>query len=417
MATGLHINEVSAWDNAAPYRGQRRSFMHRAQDTKRETVSIGKLHFRNTEDDVGFDQQILPMHVVNGTGTFTSLLRNPLPTVQTAGDLLRNAGAGASPYAAYDQSICDAAVDWLENRSADDAPFLLFVSFTNPHPPYLAEQELFDIYMSRDLAEPNVRDAAHLDHQTLQNLRTYFDIDLDALSAEQIKSITAAYYANITALDRRIGKVLDALRNSQVGDETHIIYTSDHGEALGTHGLYGKCSLLEPSVGVPLIMAGPDMPYGKTVNTPAQLLDIYPTVLDLFDATPQPLDKRRRGRSLRQIAQEPSTQRPIVAQQHCAGATSGVYGVTEGRWKYICTPDADPLLFDLLKDPTESQNLHGTPELAQTEASLLNEIRKVADPVATDIACKQSQMERIVATGGYEAITQTPNAGFTPAPS
>ncbi|OSP55788.1 sulfatase-like hydrolase/transferase [Pseudoruegeria sp. SK021] len=417
LATGLPIHAIPAWDNADPYHGQVPSFMHRARDSGAEVTAIGKLHFRSAADDNGFTEEISTMHVVNGTGTFTSLIRDPMPRISAASDLLKTAGAGETSYGTFDDRVRDHAVAWLGQRGPDAPPFVLTVSFLNPHPPYVAQKDLFDHYMAMDLPPP-CQDAvaAAPDLPGIDGLRTYFDIDRADLSPHQIKVIAAAYYANITALDRRIAAVLAALEAAGLHDDTTVLYTSDHGEALGDHGLYGKCSMLEPSLGVPMILAGAGIPEGKVSETPVQLLDIYPTVLDVMQVAPAVADADRTGTSLRKIAAAPVEDRMILAQQHCAGVTSGTFALTDGDWKYIYAPDQRPMLFDLSADPAEARNLADHPDYAAVLSHFNDALHRQLDPRAVDAACKQSQHRRLQAAGGRDAILGRPLSAYTPAP-
>ncbi len=419
LATGLQIHEICSWDNADPYHGQRTSFMHRAQLAGIDTISIGKLHFRNAEDDTGFDKQINPMHVVNGTGTFYSFLRDPVPRIVAGGKTLDDAGPGNTSYGQYDRDICAAAGSWLKERgeSGNSKPFLLNVSFVNPHPPYQAPQDLFDKYMAMDLPVPDESDWHS--HPSLDGIRLYFD--MEELRTEEVrKAIAAAYFANVEFLDQNIGKVLLALEASGLADDTLILYISDHGESLGDAGLYGKCNLFEPSIGVPIIAKGPNIPAGKTSETPAQLLDIYPTILDALNITVTAEDKQRTGNSLIKLANAPDQERWILVQNHCAGSTSATFALSNGKTKYVYFNDFKPMLFDLTTDPEERDNLAKSScadvrdELAEMELLL----RSMVNPEAIDAACRASQSERIKAQGGFDEIMGRAHAtAYTPPPS
>jgi choline-sulfatase len=411
LATGLPIHAIPSWDNADPYHGQRTSFMHRAREGGYHTASIGKLHFRSSQDDNGFDEEIDPLHVVNGTGTFTNLIRDPVPRITAASDLLKNAGAGETSYTHYDAEVSRHAVDWLQSDRAQ-TPFLLFVSFVNPHPPYVAPAELFDHYINQDLP---LQDALS-SHPGLKGLRTYFDLDGTPLTRDQARAVAAAYFANVTLLDRNIAAVLSALEASGQGAATNVIYTSDHGDSLGSHGLYGKCNMFEDSLGVPMIAAGPDFAPATRSDTPTQLLDIYPTVVDLLALAPTKADTTRPGTSLKTLAAAAGQDRTIIAQQHCAGVTSGVFGVVTERWKYIHTADAPPLLFDLANDPDERVNLAPDPDFAGIASDLHMRLCAELDPMDVDRSCKASQARRLAAAGGAAAIMSGPIAAYSPAP-
>ncbi len=422
LATGLPIHEIPSWDNADPYVGQRRSFMHRARDAGLETTSIGKLHFRATEDDTGFDHEILPMHVVNGTGTFYSLLRAPVPRITAGRATLESAGAGETEYTAYDTAITETAANWLTAR-APSQPFLLNVSFVNPHPPYQAPRALYEKYWAMDLPQPTPED--WVEHPAFDGVRQYFDTQ-EPLPQQRHRAVIAAYYANIEFLDQNIGRVLAALRNGGHWDDTLVLYFSDHGDTMGDGGTYGKCTLLEGAVAVPMILSGPGVPIGETCDTAVQLLDVYPTVLAALNLVPNAQDRLRQGRALQDIAAQASEElgttnaepdRWVLIQDHCAGATSAGFALTNGRLKYIHHLDFPPQLFDLDNDPRERACLAADPAWQTTLAALRDRLFDWVDPAAIDAACRASQAQRIAQQGGFDAI-MAPKArtAYTPAP-
>ena len=91
-----------------------------------------------------------------------------------------------------------------------------------------------------------------------------------------VRRVTAAYYGTTTYLDQQIGRVLSALDEFSLTDSTRVLYTSDHGECLGARGIFGKFTLYDEAAAVPMIMAGPDVPEGKVVQTPVSLVDCFP---------------------------------------------------------------------------------------------------------------------------------------------
>ena len=113
MATGQPVHRIGAWDSAAPYAGRPESWMHRLRRAGVEVVSIGKLHFRSGEDDNGFSQERLPMHVGGGVGWAIGLLRDDPPAYDDAAELSADVGVGDSSYTEYDRQITSDACAWL----------------------------------------------------------------------------------------------------------------------------------------------------------------------------------------------------------------------------------------------------------------------------------------------------------------
>ena len=104
------------------------------------------------------------------------------------------------------------------------------------------------------------------------NYDDYFDED-------KVRKATSAYFGLCSFLDHNIGKVLETLNKSPFSENTNIIYTSDHGDALGMRGMWGKSTMFEESAGIPMIIKGPDISKSK-IKTPVSLVDIFPTVVD-----------------------------------------------------------------------------------------------------------------------------------------
>ena len=152
------------WDNATPYTGEPLSSGHRLQAAVVEVGSIGRLHYRNSEDSVGLDFQLMPMHVVNSFDDVLGRIREPLSKRWKSHTMAEKIGAVDTRYTAYDRNIANAAAQWLEHKAeeASDQPWVLFVSLLAPHFPLIAPQEYFDLYSDLGLmpgkAEPKLND-------------------------------------------------------------------------------------------------------------------------------------------------------------------------------------------------------------------------------------------------------------------
>src|SRR5712691_6723094 len=167
LATGRYPHQIRFWDNAIAYDGTVPSWHHRLRDAGHEVASIGKLHFRSADDDNGFTQEIMPLHINDGIGDPLGWLRDPLPVRRATLRLAKDAGRGNSSYQDYDQKITDAAVDWLKAHAADtnserppDKPWALFVSLVCPHFPLIARPEFYDLYAEGEVPLPALYQAA-----------------------------------------------------------------------------------------------------------------------------------------------------------------------------------------------------------------------------------------------------------------
>ena len=209
FATGRYVHEIGYWDNAFPYTGTPPSFGHRLHEHGHRCDSIGKLHYRGSEDPNGFDNEILPLHVLDGKGDLQGMLRQDPPKRTSTAQLAGDAGSGNSTYLAYDRQIRDAAIAWLQDaaRQRSDRPWCLFVSFVCPHFPLVAPPEFFDLYPLESLPLPRLR-APHEfpDHPVLRKLREVQDYEDHFRDEAHVRTAVAAYYGMVSFLDDNIGR-------------------------------------------------------------------------------------------------------------------------------------------------------------------------------------------------------------------
>lgn len=416
LATGRYVHELGNWDNAAPYDGTAQSWHHALRDAGVDTASIGKLHYRGG-DDYGFCEELIPLHVLNGTGDLKGLFRRaPLPKVGTDG-LAAQAGPGRSEYSDYDARIAGTACDWLEARAArtDAPPFALFVSFVMPHFPLIAPQDCYALYEGYDLDTLRQGLTAPVDpHPALDHMRRVSDYDAHFTPQTRARALRA-YFGMVTRLDQLIGEVLAALDETGLGGETSVIYSSDHGDNLGSHGLWGKSVMYESAAAVPLILRDPGVAADSAVDVPVSLVDVAPTAAAI--CAPQAADPGWRGTSLIDIARRPPQGRTAFCEYHAVGSDTGMFMVRQGRWKYIHYAGAPPQLFDLATDRQETRNLADDPAHAGQCAQLEAELRRYCDPEAVNTEAFADQAALAAAHGGRAAIASGTDIPYTPAPA
>lgn len=418
LATGRHVHDIEKWDNCKPYIGEEPSWAHRLGAAGKPVTSIGKLHYRNETDPTGFVEQIVPMHILEGVGMLYTICRDPMPVSRKFVQLVDGAGGGESTYTEYDRDITARTVRWLrEQAPRHEGGWGLFVSLVCPHPPWVAPEQFYAMYPHEDVDLP---EAYGLDerpmHPGLETYRQFFGVK-DAFDEATLRKVTAAYYGMISYLDDNIGQILAALDASGQAEDTCVVYTSDHGESMGHKGMFSKCNMYQESVGIPMILAGPDVPRANVVSAPAQLLDVFPTMLHGAGVAPTDEDLELPGTDLHELAGASPPARTIVSQQHSAGAGSAVYMVRAGQYKYVhYAGGLAPQLFDLAADPLELSDLSADPAHAAALAAGEAALREVLDPDAVDARAKADQRARLEAGGGEEAIVAAGSQGYTPAP-
>ena len=419
FATGRYVHTIGYWDNAFPYRGTPASWGHRLHDTNHRCDSIGKLHYRGSSDPNGFDNEILPLHVLKGEGDVQGMLRRPPPTRDSTGQLAGDAGPGDSTYLQYDRNIREEAMQWLKGVAAKKPakPWCLFISFVCPHFPLVAPPEFFNLYDLKKLPLPRLRDPADFpDHPVLRKLREVQNYEDHFRNEDHVRTALAAYYGMVSFLDDNIGRVLKTLSETGLDGDTLVVYTSDHGDNLGTRTFWGKSNMYEEAVGVPLILNGPGIPAGRHVATPVSLVDAYPTIIDAVGETATAEERKLPGTSLLKLLDGQDADRTVFSEYHAVGSMTGIFMVRFGRFKYVHYDGYRPQLFDLDADPMETRDLalaggHDT-AIAEGERRL----RDICDPAEVSARAFHDQEQRIEELGGAEAVLKRGSYPYTPAP-
>ena len=276
-----------------------------------------------------------------------------------------------------DHKIAAWAVDELKKKQ--DKPRFLAVGFYRPHVPQYAPQKWFDLYPLDSVQLPKVLE------NDLDDLSDYA-INLTRLQHvapthdwvvknDEWKPLVQSYLACVSFVDHQVGKVLDALDNSPAKDNTLIILYSDHGFHLGEKERWAKRSLWEDSTRVPLIVAGPGVAQGEVCNKPVQLLDVYPTLLELAGLNE---DEKLEGHSMAALLKKPDAPWPHMARTSFG---PGNYSIRSERYRYIHYNDGSEEFYDHAGDPHEWNNLIENPELATLIKKHRAMIPKNAHPI------------------------------------
>jgi choline-sulfatase len=418
LATGQYVHQIGYWDNAHPYEGRVKGWGHRLIEEGHRVEAIGKLHYRNAEDDDGFSEKFVPLNVVEGIGDVMASLRDIPPVRQGAREGIISAGPGTSTYLEFDEQIAELACRRLENlsRNPDEKPWVLLVSFVCPHPPYIAPPELFEKYFNADIPMPTQsKQDEWPKHPAFDEFRRIMQWE-EPFTEEEIRRVTAAYYGSCTQLDRQIGKVLNALNESNLSENTRILYTSDHGESMGRRGLFGKFTMYEESAAIPFILSGPDVPKGTLCNDVISLVDCYQTILEAVGVEETPEESDLPGTSLWPLAQGESQDRIALSEYHAVGTRNGYYMLRSGRYKLVYYVNAPPQLFDLETDPQEINNLAESPDHQTLLEDMERKLREILDPEQVDAQAKADQDALINRHGGIENVLKRGQFTNSPVP-
>jgi choline-sulfatase len=417
--TGRYVNEIRFWDNANPYDGSVPSWAHRLRAAGHRAESIGKLHFRSTDDDNGFTEEHIPLHVVEGVGDPIGMLRDPPQARRAALRLAAQAGCGDSDYQRYDDDITGSAEAWLAARARDpdEKPWCLFVSLVCPHFPLISRPEWYSLYPEASVPWPMLygKDERPM-HPYVQAISASQIYDEGFDTPEKVRRALAAYFGMVSFLDHNVGRLVRALAETGLDATTRVIYTSDHGDNLGNRGLWGKSNMYDDAAGVPMIMAGPEVPRGVVCSRPVSLVDGFPTILDCVGVTPDAADADLPGAPLLDVVAGTAPARTVMSEYHAAGAAAAAFMIRHGSFKYVHYVGMPPQLFDLEADPLETVDLGQDAAFAGVVATCEARLRKVVNPEAVDARARADQAARIAALGGREAILAKGSFGHSPVP-
>ncbi len=419
FATGRWVHEIRYWDNAMGYTGAPEGWGHQLLSAGHRVDSIGKLHYRSPDDPTGFSEQYEPMHLMDNIGMIWGSIRDPLPE-RERGKVFHRIGAGVSNYNLYDRRTANSACQWLKDRASqtDDKPWVLYTGFVAPHFPFVVPSEYFNLYPLDDIPLPRLlpRDG-HAHHPWIAALDAYSGQDRHFESDEIRLAAIAAYLGLCSFVDAQIGLVLDALRETGLDKTTRVVYTSDHGDNLGTRGLWGKSVLYEESTRIPMIITGPGIPRGEIRKTPVNLIDLHQTALESAGQAETEEDGELPGRSLIPLAGgDEDPERTTFSEYHAVGSSSAAFMLRRGNWKYHHYVGYPPELFNLEDDPGETSNRADDPDYAEVTAAFEAQLRGMIDPEAVDRLAKDDQAELVKRFGGRDKAATVGTPGATPVP-
>ena len=420
LATGEYVHQTRCWSNAQAYQGEPESWGHHLQKQGYRVDSIGKLHYRDSQYDNGFDNEILPLYIKNGVGWIKGLLRNH-ESVLDCSSYAREIGPGDNDYSDYDLGVTEKACDWLKNVNSntdnhENKPWTLFVSWLRPHYPLTCPQEFYDLYPLDKMDQARFLQPNQLPaHPVLKTIRHNFNYD-QYFDDHTRQVARASYYGLCSFLDYQIGQVLQTLEATGQAENTLIIYTSDHGDHNGDRRMWTKMSLYDESSSIPMIVKGPGMPTGKKVTTLASLIDIYPTILSATGVEDD--GKDRHGIALQTLATHPEFERPVLSEYHDGGSPTGLFMLRNARWKYNYYPGYQPELFDMETDPGELNNLVDSSKSSGEFSEILDlchqQMQVLVDPEKENRQAFEDQAEMIEQLGGVQAILDSQEFDFTP---
>ena len=403
MLAGRYANAMSMWDNAIEMPASIPTLAHYLRSTGYHTVLCGKMHFIGPDQIHGFNERITTDIYPSNFAWTPDWIKGERyrPTGISMRAVMDSGVCVRGMQIDYDEEVEHAGVHKLYDlaRFNSDRPFLLWVSFSHPHSPYITTQHYWDQYEHKEIDLPSVSEFSLEEMDPMSRWLYYaHGGDLHHVTDKHIRNARHAYYGMCTYIDDKVGRLLNTLEHVGLQNETIVIFTSDHGEMLGERGMWYKQSFYEWSVKVPLILKVPGMNYPERVPQLVSLVDLLPTLMEIAtEGNPPELLSPVDGHSLLPLLTNPETtwENQVVSEYTGEGVIVPCRMVRRDQLKFIYTHGYPDLLYDLKLDPQELDNLSGNPEYAEAELSLRTEIFRDWNPETIYDACIQSQQERL----------------------
>jgi len=395
FTSGKYASRVGAWSNTCWLPSAEYPSLPRIMNAAGyESYLCGKMHYDSTRR-YGFTE--IGGNANKNTKTGTGQRRDaddlePKPGISSRFNAFHP--GDNSGILRHDRAVTAGTTEFLKNRKPTDKPFFLFAGYVAPHFPLIVPEEYWQPYKGR--VPMPVIPKGHLEAQprNYKHLRIAFNVE--DVPPEIVRKGRELYYGLTQWLDEEIGKVLKVLTDSEVADNTVVIYTTDHGENMGEHGLWWKNCVYEHAAHVPLIVSWPKRWKGGQRRTgDCSLVDVVQTIAELGGAK---VPDDWNGDSMVPWMNDAKTRWKDVAVSEYYGhnITSGYAMIRMGNYKYVYHTPADTghpaerELYDLQADPGEFNNLACRKEYADRVAAMHKALVKEIgqDPDKTEQRCR-----------------------------
>jgi choline-sulfatase len=381
LLSGTRISKNRVYGNGEEFQASIPTFLHLLRLNKYRTVLSGKTHFIGPDQLHGFERRLTTdiypsdfrwlanweQGVKHGEGTSVKKLQIS-GVCKTNNQLL------------YDQEVQFRALEFLryEALQPKETPFFLAVSYTHPHEAFQVTQEYWDRYTEEEVGVPSVPAIPIEDHHPYnQWLQKHHGVDLYPPSEKVIMASRRAYLGMVSFLDDFIGEIFNQLKLLGLYENTIVIFTADHGEMLGEHGMWFKRTFFDESVKVPLIISWPGTWKHRQIEEVVSLVDLFPTIIEAsgYDK-PSEMQLQVDGETLVQLIKgnNKNWKNEAIVEYFGGGVINPMLMVRKDNLKYVYVHGCKPLLFDLKDDPHELHNLSGFTE----QKDKMEELHRIA---------------------------------------
>lgn len=381
--TGRYVHQIRCWDNSSVLSSEIPTFGTYLEEAGYDTYLCGRTHINGPDRLHGFGTRLLddlPKWINHPTPPRTPEWR------RGSNSHVTECGPDGDPaWLEYDRDATERTVEFLKERAdgTSDKPWLIYAGFMYPHFPLYCPKEYFDHYYPDRVVMPATGDEPiDEQHPVVRQMRLGFQND-KPLPEDLTRRALASYYGLIELTDSHIGMMLDVIDNTSLRNNTVVIYTSDHGEMAGQHGVWQKQMFYEAAQRVPLILRVPGGAGGRAAEN-VSLVDVAPTLISLAGGdVPGELP----GADLFSVADDPA----VFSEYHAQGMLNAGFMVKKGDWKYCCYVGHPPQLFNVDKDADEVCDLASDSAYAAVLAEMHEELASIVDPEEVDRMAKADQ--------------------------
>ena len=410
MMTGQLPSKVGAFDNACEFPASLPTFAHYLRISDYRTCLSGKMHFVGPDQLHGFEERLTTdVYPADFGWTANWHDRSGKTRFQDMQNVVETGSCLRSMQMDYDDDAGMQAERWLYDRARDrhKRPFMLTVSFTSPHDPYVARPEFWNLYHDDDIDLPEVTpdQIGEPDAHTAR-LREHYSIGEVRMNDQILRRLRHGYYASIEYIDSKIRALVRVLEETGMVQDTIFVFASDHGDMMGERGMFYKKCFFEWAARVPMIVWAPGRYQPRRVAEPVSLVDILPTFAEWGRALDRVIETD--GTSLVPLLEGGTIpQRSVAAEYLAEGVYEPTFMLRQGHYKLFYSETDPLLLFDLQHDPRELRNLASSPDHAETLRRLSDAARDLWNPTEIRDRIIRDQTRRLL-------IAQTHRDGVAP---
>jgi len=400
LVSGQLPSRIGGFDNAADLPADVPTYAHYLRNLGYRTALSGKMHFCGPDQLHGYEERLTSDIYPADYGwavNWDELEKRPswyhnMASVLQAGPCVR------SNQLDFDEEVVFKARQYLYDhvRNTPEQPFCLTVSMTHPHDPYTIPAEYWDLYEGVDIPMPRTVIAQAAQDAHSQRLLKVIDLWDKPLPNEAIARARRAYFGACSYVDSQIGALLKTLDDCGLRDDTIVVFSGDHGDMLGERSLWYKMHWYEMAARVPLVIHAPTRFAAHKVAKSVSTIDLLPTFVELAGGTLDarlPLDGRSLLPHLQNVPGAPAHDE-VIGEYMAEGSKTPLVMIRRGPWKFMYSHEDICLLYHLVTDPDELNNLAAVPAHQAVLQAFLEEVSQRWDLPALHQQVLASQRRR-----------------------